>query len=191
MADPFIGEIRTFPYGFVPYGWALCNGQLLSVSQYQMLYSIIGNQFGGTQSVNFKVPNLMGYAVAGVGSGPGLSTWTWGQTAGAPTATVTTSGLATHTHTVRGQHSSSGAVGLGMTGTPSAKTVMDRLYGEPGNASDFAFTPAPAPVAAPGAVVGFALGNAQGAADAHANEQPYLPLYACICVEDGEYPMRP
>jgi len=56
----YIGQIELFPYIFVPMDWALCNGQVLSVSQYQALFSLIGYQYGGNGSTTFAVPNLQG-----------------------------------------------------------------------------------------------------------------------------------
>lgn len=58
--ETFIGAIELFPYGFEPMDWFLCNGRLLQISQYDVLYSLIGNQFGGDGSTNFALPNLLG-----------------------------------------------------------------------------------------------------------------------------------
>lgn len=58
--DPFIGMICLFPYNFVPNGWALCNGQLLSIMQNQALYSLLGSVYGGDERTTFGLPNLTG-----------------------------------------------------------------------------------------------------------------------------------
>ena len=67
MADPFIGEIRIFGGNFAPVGWALCDGHLLSISQYTALFSILGTQYGGDGVHTFAVPNLQGRTVVGPG----------------------------------------------------------------------------------------------------------------------------
>lgn len=58
--DYYLGGIALFPYGYAPRGWALCQGQDMNVSQYQALYALIGQKFGGNGSTTFKLPNLMG-----------------------------------------------------------------------------------------------------------------------------------
>lgn len=58
MNEPYLGEIRLFSAGFAPRGWALCNGQLLSIAQYQALFSLLGTTYGGDGRVNFALPNL-------------------------------------------------------------------------------------------------------------------------------------
>ncbi len=60
MEDCLIGQIQLFPYGFVPMGWALCNGQTIAVTQNQALFSLIGNKFGGNGATTFALPNLAG-----------------------------------------------------------------------------------------------------------------------------------
>jgi len=58
--ETFIGSIELFPYSFEPMEWLLCDGRLLQISQYDVLYSLIGNQFGGDGITNFALPNLLG-----------------------------------------------------------------------------------------------------------------------------------
>ena len=60
MTDPFIGEIRLFPYTFAPRGWALCNGQVLSIAQNTALFSLIGTIYGGDGRTTFALPDLRG-----------------------------------------------------------------------------------------------------------------------------------
>ena len=71
MAEPFLGEIRLFPYAQVPTGdgWAQCNGQLLPINQNQALFSLLGTTFGGDGRVNFALPDLRGRVPIHVGSG--------------------------------------------------------------------------------------------------------------------------
>ena len=60
MAEPFLGQIELFPYMFAPSGWFACNGQLLPISQYTALFSLLGTQFGGDGRSNFALPDLRG-----------------------------------------------------------------------------------------------------------------------------------
>ena len=60
MAEPFVGEIRMFGFNFAPQGWAMCNGQLLPISQNTALFALIGTFYGGNGTSNFALPNLQG-----------------------------------------------------------------------------------------------------------------------------------
>ena len=60
--DPFVAEIRMFPFNFPPRGWAFCNGQLLPISQNTALFSLLGTTYGGNGQSNFALPNLQGAA---------------------------------------------------------------------------------------------------------------------------------
>ena len=71
--DAYIGEIRLFPYTYSPEYWALCAGQQMLVAQYQALYAVIGNRYGGTAGQNFNLPDLRGRTAIGAGTGPGLT----------------------------------------------------------------------------------------------------------------------
>ena len=72
MSKPFLGQITLFPYNFAPFGWALCQGQLLSIAQNTALFSLLGTQFGGDGRTTFALPDLRGRVPIGQGSGPGL-----------------------------------------------------------------------------------------------------------------------
>ena len=73
MADPFVAEIRIFPFNFAPKGWAWCDGQLMPISQNTALFSLLGTFYGGDGKSNFGLPNLQGSAPLQHGQGPGLS----------------------------------------------------------------------------------------------------------------------
>src|ERR1700739_2936539 len=80
--DPFIAEIRIFPFNFAPRGWALCNGQLLPISQNTTLFSLIGVFYGGNGTTNFALPNLQGSSAMHQGQSPGGSPYSLGETGG-------------------------------------------------------------------------------------------------------------
>ena len=73
MADPFVAEIRIFPFNFPPKGWAWCDGQLLPLSQNTALFSLLGTMYGGNGKSNFALPDLQGRTPMFYGQGPGLS----------------------------------------------------------------------------------------------------------------------
>ncbi|MBB6403527.1 phage tail protein [Arthrobacter sp. AZCC_0090] len=98
MTEPFIGEIRLVGFNFAPNGWALCNGQQLSIAQNTALFSLLGTMYGGDGMTNFALPDLRGRAALHNGQGPGLSSYYQGQVAGSETTTLITSNLPPHTH---------------------------------------------------------------------------------------------
>lgn len=108
MSEPFIGEIRAFPYNFTPAGWMTCNGGLLPVSQYTALFAIIGTTYGGDGRTTFALPNLNGASkqemmpMMGAGHGPGLSDYSLGQQSGAGSVSLVEAQLPAHTHSVTG-----------------------------------------------------------------------------------------
>lgn len=96
MATPFIGEIKLFGFGFPPKGWALANGQLVSINQFQALFSLYGTTFGGDGRTTFALPNLQGRSAVHVNP-PGYNQ---GQAAGETAHTLIGSELPQHTHNV-------------------------------------------------------------------------------------------
>ena len=102
MADPFVAEIRIFPFNFAPTGWALCNGQLLPISQNTALFSLLGTTYGGDGKSTFALPDLQGSAPMQPGQGPGLSLHDLGETGGSQTVTLLQSEMPVHTHAMNG-----------------------------------------------------------------------------------------
>src|SRR5580765_7142492 len=101
MADPFVAEIRIFPFNFAPKGWAWCNGQLLPLSQNTALFSLLGTTYGGDGKSNFALPDLEGRAPMHPGQGPGLSLHDLGETGGTETVTLLESEMPAHSHGVQ------------------------------------------------------------------------------------------
>ncbi len=98
MADPFVAEIRIFPFNFAPKGWAWCNGQLMPISQNTALFSLLGTTYGGDGKSTFALPDLQGRAPMHPGQGPGLSLHDLGESAGSETVTLLVSEIPVHSH---------------------------------------------------------------------------------------------
>ena len=98
MSDQYLGEIRIFAGNFAPVGWALCQGQVLPISQYSALFSIIGTTYGGNGTTTFNLPNLAGRCVLGLGTSTTGTTYVEGQAAGSENVTLSPANLPAHTH---------------------------------------------------------------------------------------------
>lgn len=101
MADPFVAEIRIFPFNFAPKGWAWCNGQLMPISQNTALFSLLGTTYGGDGKSTFGLPDLEGSAPMHPGQGPGLSLHDLGEQGGSDTVTLLPSEMPAHTHSLQ------------------------------------------------------------------------------------------
>lgn len=168
--DPFIGEIRCFGFNFAPIGWALCQGQLMSISQNTALFSLLGTMYGGDGRTTFGLPDLRGRTPMGMGQGPGLSQRDQGEQAGTETVTLVQGQLPAHNHSVA---ASSSATAKSPAAALPAYTGDAATYG---TAGDMAMSPT---------MVG-----GGGGGQPHDNLQPYLVLNWCIATE-GVFPSRP
>lgn len=101
--DPFLGQIIMFGGNFAPRGWALCDGQLLPISQYSALFSILGTTYGGDGRTTFALPDLRGRLAMHPGNGAGLSPRRLGERTGAENVTLTTAQMPAHHHSVSPQ----------------------------------------------------------------------------------------
>jgi microcystin-dependent protein len=97
MATPYLSEIRVVSFNFAPRGWALCNGQTLSIQQNQALFSLLGTFYGGNGTNNFQLPNLMGRSPVHFG---GL--YALGTPGGSQFVTLQQSEMPAHTHQLYG-----------------------------------------------------------------------------------------
>ncbi len=181
MSDQFLAEIRMFPFNFAPVGWAMCNGQLLPISQNTALFSLIGTFYGGDGRTNFALPNLQGAAPLAAGQGAGLSLRDLGETGGEAGVTLLAATMPSHSHAISASTSpgtttvSNGdQLGVGKSGSKTAQTVVN-LYSP--NAAQ--------------ATAGLAA-NAMtltGGSQPHNNLMPYLALNFCIALQ-GVFPAR-
>ncbi|WP_314923748.1 tail fiber protein [Aeromonas piscicola] len=98
MSEAFVGEIRMFAGNYAPENWAFCDGSLLPISNFQVLYSLLGTLYGGNGSTNFGLPDYRGRLPVGQGTGTGLTPRTLTQTFGVETVTMRPENTAPHTH---------------------------------------------------------------------------------------------
>jgi microcystin-dependent protein len=98
MAQPYVGEIRIFAGNFAPSGWMFCDGQLLPISENEVLFQLIGTMYGGDGQSTFALPNLQGRIPLHFGTGPDGITYTQGEAAGVEEVTLTTQQIPIHTH---------------------------------------------------------------------------------------------
>ncbi len=169
--DPFVAEIRIFPFNFAPKGWAFCDGQLLPLSQNTALFSLLGTTYGGDGKSNFPLPNMQGNAPMHPGQGPGLSLHDLGETGGSDTVSLLESEIPSHSHALSVSFQN-GNTRL-PTGREPAAGVGVGFYG-------------PAPLNA--TLSGNALTPA-GGDQPHNNLMPYLTLNFCLALQ-GVYPPR-
>src|SRR5438309_6235228 len=101
MSNPFVAEIRIFTGNFAPKGWALCDGQLMAISQNTALFSLLGTTYGGDGKSTFALPDLQGSAPMQAGQGPGLSLRDLGETAGEQTVTLLQTEMPAHSHSAQ------------------------------------------------------------------------------------------
>ena len=141
MATPFVGEIREVGFNFAPPGWLPCDGRLLPISQYQVLYTLLGTTYGGDGVNTFAIPDLQGRAPVHQGSLNGNSSvYILGQKAGTEQVTILSSQMAAHTHTisVNNQVATINAATARATwaqATQDGTTILDGYSAPPGNAS--------------------------------------------------------
>lgn len=100
MSNPYLGEIRMFAGNFAPKGWALCNGQLVLITQNQALFAILGTTYGGDGMTNFGLPDFRGRVAVSQGQAPGYANYTMGEKAGQESVTLLSNQLPQHTHLI-------------------------------------------------------------------------------------------
>ena len=170
--EPYLGEIQFVAFNFPPQGWALCDGQLLPISQNTALFSLLGTTYGGDGKSNFALPNMQGNAPMHPGQGPGLSLHDLGETGGSNTVTLLQSEMPAHSHTWTASNQDA-----------TDQSPVNELFA--GGVGGIAMYAAPGSVTqlAPNAL------NPAGGDQPHNNMMPYLTLNFCIALQ-GVYPPR-
>jgi microcystin-dependent protein len=176
MSDQFLGEIRIFGGNFAPYQWALCDGQILPISQYTALFSLLGTYYGGNGQSNFGLPNLQASGPMDFGTGPGLTTRDIGETGGSTTVNVLQTEMPLHNH-----GAACDAVGGNNTSPVGGVWAEDKK----GKGTLVFYSDV---VAGPKAMNPLALGTA-GGNQPHNNLAPYLVLTFIIALS-GVFPAR-
>lgn len=172
MSEPFLGQLSLVGFNFAPVGWQIAAGQILPISQYTALFSLLGTYYGGNGTSNFQIPNLQNYVAVGMGQGAGLSSYVIGEASGSETVSLLSSETPNHTH------------------APSGKTFLARVGTGPGNntyaessSGDVYSSSAPTTQMSPSAI------STYGGSQPHNNLMPYLGMYWIIAFS-GIYPAR-
>jgi len=176
MSSPFVAEIRIWACNFAPTGWAMCNGQLLPISQNTALFSLLGTFYGGDGKSTFALPDFQGRASMHQGQGSGLTDRFLGEESGVENVTLLLSEIPIHSHVMGGAFNAGGnalsAVGGIWAQAPAGRGGFVNIYSAP----------------ATGAVNPNSLALAGGSLP-HNNLQPYLVLNFCIALQ-GVFPPR-
>ncbi len=167
MSTPYIGEIRIFGFPRIPTGWQACNGALLSIAEYETLYTLLGTTYGGDGVNSFAVPDLRGRVPIHWGRGPGLSQYVAGQVSGSEGVTLIQTQMPAHNHIMLAGVSTAAEQTPGPAFAPAAVTGGDTMY-----ITDLTGA-SPVPLAANELL--FAGNNV-----AHDNLMPTLTLSICI-----------
>lgn len=175
MSTPFVGEIRMFGFGRSPNGWQACDGSLLPISEYEVLFTLIGTTYGGDGQTTFAVPDLRGRVPLHQGQGPGLSSYVIGQVSGTETVTLTTAQMAGHTHPVSSTSAAAKTLSVDNTLLPGA------VSGDVFYATDL--TGATAIPMSPQST------STAGSSQPHENTMPTLTVQFCIAWA-GIYPSQ-
>lgn len=177
MLESYLGEIRVFPFDFVPLGWLACHGQILAIKDFGSLFSVIGVSYGGDGRTTFALPDFRGRVALGSGQGAGLSNYTLGQKGGKEKVTLTLEEMPGHQHLVRAK----------------AAVAADAKSSKP-SAGALASVPDVPMYSAlainDGEVSVSLLSDYVGGNQSHNNMQPSMALNFCISL-DGIFPSRP
>lgn len=173
MADPFVAEIRIFPFNFAPKGWAWCDGQILPISQNTALFSLLGTTYGGDGKSSFALPDLQGRAPMHPGQGQGLSSHDLGETGGSESVSLLESEIPSHSHTLRASLDPADIFAPG-AGHVLASSIGAAAY----NTSTIGLVDMSPQALAPA-----------GGGFPHNNMMPYLTFYFCIALQ-GVFPPR-
>ena len=170
MADTFIGDVRLFAGDFAPVGWALCQGQVLSIGQYSTLFNLIGTTYGGDGVNTFELPDLRGRVPIHQGTGGGLTPRTIGSNGGSEVVTLTTAQIPQHTHALVASGNPAQPAAL-PGGSVLAATAVN-MYGAPASQAMDSNALAPA-----------------GGNQPHENMAPFLAMTYIIALE-GIFPSQ-
>jgi len=174
MSEPFVGEIRMVGFPFAPRYWANADGQMMQITENEMLFSLYGTIYGGDGRTTFGLPDFRGRVPIHTGQGTGLPGFEMGQAGGAVEVPLSVQEMPSHTHGAQ-VHASSQA---GDQATP-----QDHYWAVPSRTTPFRADHDS--TMSPDAVEVEDAGGGQG----HPNMQPFLTVRFCVSL-DGVYPQR-
>ncbi len=187
MADCLLGEIRVFSFPRAPRGWAPCDGRLLPVNQYNALFSLLGNKFGGDGKTNFALPDLRGKTMVNSGVSPTTHTsFPWATYGGAETVSLTTTQIPAHQHWMEARNANGGF--LLNNAAPTEILASPAVKLAPGVSVNAYINSSTNIPTNPVQLNPQTLSNA-GAGQAHENRVPFLTMNICIAIT-GIYPSR-
>jgi microcystin-dependent protein len=172
--DPFVGQIIAVGFNFAPVGWVLCNGQLLPISEYETLYTLLGTTYGGNGSTTFGIPDLRGRSPISSGTGTGLPAYVLGQAGGTETTTLTVPQMPAH------PHGASASTADATASVPASNVVL----AAPTNTAVFAYGTVTSTTPLAPASIALA-----GGSQPHENRQPYNTVNYIMCYL-GIYPSQ-
>jgi len=182
MTTPYLGEIKMFGGNFAPRGYAMCNGQLMSIAQNTALFSLLGTTYGGNGVQTFALPNMQGRLPMNQGTGPGLTPRVIGEMSGTESVTLLSTQMPIHNHAFNATSDTGILTGPSEKALPAAPVNPSppppaTFYVVPGTS-----TMNVVPMAATS--VGLDGGNLP-----HENRMPFLCVNFIIAVE-GIFPSR-
>ena len=171
MSTPFQAEIRPFGFNFAPRGWAQCDGQILPITQYQSLYSLLGTTYGGDGRTTFALPDLRGRSPLHVGTGFNL-----GLRSGSETVTLATGQMPSHSHGVANATLRAAAAEADINNPAGSSLAQANIYSTDPPSVDMSDD---------------AVGDTShaGLGEAHNNMPPFQTLNFCIALQ-GIFPSR-
>ncbi|NDI99673.1 phage tail protein [Flavobacterium sp. LaA7.5] len=193
--EEYLGTIQTFGFDFAPRGWALCNGQLLAISNNTALFSLLGTTFGGDGRTTFGLPDLRGRSMVHIGNGPGLNTVFWGESDGVNQVSLNISNMPSHIHSLIdglanvSTHTTIQTASNGSTNEPDTGNnvfgsggAFPNIYSEPPLSQDS--------IGGVSSVTQISGNTSPTGGNIPLNIQnPYIGIYMCIAIE-GIYPSR-
>jgi microcystin-dependent protein len=174
MAQPYVGQIISVGFNFAPVGWQLCDGSLLLISQYDVLFNLIGTTYGGNGTTTFAVPDLRGRAPLCMGQGSGMPNYIEGQTGGAENVTLIANQVGSHSHNLLASTKN------GSTTNPASSQALGQ--------NPIPTVPVYGPAPSTTALAGSSIGNSVGG-QSHENRQPFLTINYVISLF-GVYPSQ-
>jgi microcystin-dependent protein len=178
--EPYLGQIIMVAFNYAPRGWALCNGSILSISQNQALFALLGTTYGGNGQTTFALPDLRGRLLIHPGQGPGLPTYVLGEVAGLPTTTLSVNNLPPHNHPILAS-SADGTQSNPGNAFPAIANVIPERGADPIGVNAYSST-------ANSTMASTMVGNAGGGQPFN-NMPPYLAVNYIIATQ-GIFPSR-